>query len=220
MRCILIALLSVTLVLGFFAARTQQPVQQEITLPRPVAAAVQPPRTPAEKIVAGALEQAREGALYTPGYFKIPYPNGDLPRHQGVCTDVVVRALRRAGYDLQKLVHEDMKRHFRQYPQLWGLRKPDPNIDHRRVPNLMCFFRRHGKSLTLEVSPKTLKDWQPGDIICWRLDNGLYHCGILSSTRNAAGMPLVVHNISQCAEEDCLTTWKIIGHYRYPKSNG
>lgn len=105
-------------------------------------AAVQPPPPPAEKIVAGASEQAREGALYMPGYFTIPYPNGDLPRNQGVCTDVVVRALRKAGYDLQKLVYEDMKRNFNKYPQLWGLRKPDPNIDHRRVPNLMCFFER------------------------------------------------------------------------------
>ncbi len=223
MRRTIIALPLIALLLGILAARALRPVRQVVAdtsvqhLPHQLVAAVQSPRTPAEKIVAGALEQAREGALYTPGYFNIPYPNGDLPRHQGVCTDVVVRALRQAGYDLQKLVHEDMKRNFSQYPQLWGLKKPDPNIDHRRVPNLMCFFQRHGKSLTLEVSQKTLKDWQPGDIVCWRLDNGLYHCGILSSARNANGVPLVVHNISQCTEEDCLTGWKIIGHYRYPK---
>jgi len=218
MRRFLIALPLLALGGGLFAVRGARPPKPTVPLPPQRVATVQPPRPPAEKIVAGALEQASEGALYTPGYFTLPYPNGDLPRHQGVCTDVVVRALRQAGYDLQKLVHEDMKRHFHKYPPLWGLRKPDPNIDHRRVPNLMCFFKRHGKSLPLEVSQKTLKHWQPGDIVCWRLDNGLYHCGVLSSARNADGVPLVVHNISQCTEEDCLTTWKIIGHYRYPPS--
>jgi hypothetical protein len=177
---------------------------------------IESPGAAAEMIVAGAKAQAREGALYTPGYFRIPYPNGDLPRDKGVCADVVVRALRCAGHDLQKLVHEDMAANFSAYPQRWGLPAPDSNIDHRRVPNLMTFFRRHALTLTTDTGPGTRPIWQAGDIVCWKLDNGLDHCGIVSDHRNAAGLPLVIHNMSKCAEEDCLTRWRITGHFRYP----
>ena len=176
------------------------------------------PRTPASLILEGAKIQVREGAVYTPGYFRLQYPNGDLPRDKGVCTDVVVRALRHAGFDLQKLVHEDMKANFDAYPQtrIWGLTKPDPNIDHRRVPNLAAFFSRHGEILTCEVSPGTLAEWQPGDIVCWKLPDGREHCGIVSDGKNGAGIPTVIHNIAKCCEEDCLDKWKITGHFRYP----
>src|SRR5687768_9589025 len=99
---------------------------------RPITLETAPDAT-AQSIIDGALAQL--GTKYTTGYFSIDYPNGDLPPDQGVCTDVVVRALRTAGYDLQKLMHEDMKANFGKYPKRYGLSKPDPNIDHRRVPN-------------------------------------------------------------------------------------
>lgn len=176
-----------------------------------------PPQAPSvvDKIVAGA--RAQIGTRYDPSYRVIGYPNGDVPADRGVCTDVVVRALRAAGYDLQRLIHEDMRRSFGSYPRRWGLRRPDPNIDHRRVPNQMTFFQRHGLELTRVVSPATLPQWQPGDIVCWKLDNGLDHTGVLTAARNAGGVPHVVHNLSRCAEEDCLTAWKITGHFRYPQ---
>ena len=174
-----------------------------------------PPRTTADKIVAGA--KAQIGDAYNPAYVSITYPNGDMPRGTGACTDVVVRALRAANHDLQRLIHEDMRRNFRAYPKKWGLRRPDRNIDHRRVPNQMRFFERHGLALTQEVTPKTLAKWRPGDIVCWKLDSGLDHTGVLSDRRNENGLPLVIHNLSVCAEEDCLTRWKITGHFRYPK---
>jgi hypothetical protein len=173
------------------------------------------PRTISEKIVAGAKEQ--KGILYVMGYVKMDYPDGDVPANQGVCTDVVVRALRKAGYDLQALMHEDMKRHFHLYPQIWGLQAPDPNIDHRRVPNQICFFNRHGLSLTTEVSPQALDQWQPGDIVYLELDNGRDHCGVISDERNGNGIPLVIHNLGFGKEEDCLTRWEVVGHFRYPK---
>lgn len=180
----------------------------------------QKPRTTSEKIVAGA--RAQMGTLYDPAYCVLPYPNGDVPRGadgipRGVCTDVVVRALRAAGHDLQRLIHQDMKRNFRLYPRKWGLRRPDRNIDHRRVPNQMTFFGRRGQTLTREVSPRTRAQWRPGDIVCWKFDNGLDHTGIVSDKTNARGWPLVIHNLSVCAEEDALTAWRITGHFRYPK---
>lgn len=169
----------------------------------------------AAKIVAAAKRQAGEGAIYTTGYYQIGYPNGDLPRNQGVCTDVVIRSLRAAGYDLQKLVHEDMKKRFKTYPR--REKRPDSNIDHRRCPNLVWFFKTYGSTLTNTVSRPTLKHWKPGDIVFWKLDNGLDHTGVVSDRVNGQGVPFVVHNISRCAEEDVLTTWKIVGHYRYPR---
>ncbi len=178
------------------------------------------PHTTGEKIVAGA--RAQLGTLYDPAYRAIPYPNGDVPRGadgiaRGVCTDVVIRALRAAGHDLQRLIHQDMKRNFRLYPRQWDLRRPDHNIDHRRVPNQMTFFRRRGQTLTREVSPRTRARWRPGDTVCWKFDNGLDHTGIVSDKTSARGWPLVIHNLSVCAEEDALTAWRITGHFRYPK---
>lgn len=162
------------------------------------------------------VARAQVGDIYDPGYFDLRYPNGDVPRGRGACTDVVIRALRAAGYDLQRLIHDDMKRDFGAYPHKWGLRRTDKNIDHRRVPNQMTFFRRHGKVLPLMVSARTLSSWRPGDVVRWKLDNGLDHTGILSDRRDGAGKPLVIHNLAVCAEEDVLTAWKITGHFRYP----
>ncbi len=170
----------------------------------------------ADRIVAGAMAQLISPAEYHPGYFSIGYPNGDLPANQGVCTDVVIRALRNAGYDMQRLIHEDMKKHFAAYPRREA--KPDSNIDHRRVPNLVHYFAHHGVRLPTAVNRKTLATWRPGDIVFWKLPSGLDHCGVISDRTNPSGIPLVIHNISRTAQEDVLQTWTIVGHYRFPRS--
>lgn len=174
------------------------------------------PHTPAEKIVNGAKREAKRKVVYNASYKVLRYPNGDVPAGQGACTDVVIRAFRGAGIDLQQRVHEDMVRNFRLYPQHYGLHRPDPNIDHRRVPNLKVFFRRLGRTLPQGVSGGAAKSWQPGDVVCWKLDSGLDHCGVLSNERNADGLPLVIHNLGVATQEDCLTRWQITGHFRYP----
>lgn len=168
------------------------------------------------KIVAAA--HAQEGDAYNASYEKLAYPNGDVPRGRGACTDVVIRSLRGAGYDLQKLVHEDMKRDFGRYPKGWGLAKTDKNIDHRRVPNLVTFFKKWGQTLPTETSPDELKNWKPGDIVVWRLDDGRWHIGLISDGIGPRGWPLVIHNALECAEQDYLDAWQIKGHYRFPKS--
>ncbi len=132
----------------------------------------------------------------------------------GVCTDLVVRAFRGAGIDLQKQVHEDMGAHFAAYPQLWGAGGPDANIDHRRVPNLMTFLRRQGRWLPTGTTGADAAGWRPGDVVFWDLPGGLKHCGVISDRPGRSGLPLVIHNIGQAAEEDCLTRWPIIGHGR------
>ncbi|HVF62056.1 MAG TPA: DUF1287 domain-containing protein [Thermoanaerobaculia bacterium] len=165
-------------------------------------------------LVAGALEQVGRTPGYDPSYRRIAYPGGDVPLATGVCTDVVVRAFRRAGIDLQVLVHEDMKAHFAAYPPLWGLRRPDPNIDHRRVPNLAAFFRRRGKAV-----PVTRRgaDYLPGDVVTWRLPSGVPHVGIVSDRPVArTDRRLVVHNIGAGTRlEDVLFAYEVTGHYRY-----
>ncbi len=157
------------------------------------------------------------GTVYDPAYYRIPYPGGDIPRGKGVCTDVVIRSLRRAGFDLQKLIHEDMLKAWDAYPRYPNRNSPDSNIDHRRVPNQRVFFRRHGRSCTLKpVSPR---DWRPGDIVEWKLPGGPDHTGVLTDRLDSDGFPLVIHNIGAGPqEEDVLRTWtwKITGHFRYP----
>jgi uncharacterized protein len=167
------------------------------------------------KIVAAA--HAQEGDEYDAAYRQISYPNGDVPKGSGACTDVVVRALRGAGIDLQTLVHEDMKRDFKRYSDQWKLGHPDSNIDHRRVPNLMVFFEKHGQSLPLGTTGANLATWQPGDIACWKIDNR-WHTGVVSDGVGARGIPLVIHNGWQCVEQDCLDGWPIIGHYRFRRT--
>jgi uncharacterized protein len=175
-------------------------------------------QSPRAKIVVAA--RAQVGDVYDASYVKLAYPNGDVPKGRGACTDVVIRALRAVGYDLQKLMHEDMKRNFALYPsrKKWGLTRTDKNIDHRRVLNQMVFYRRFGKELTKEVSTRTLPQWQPGDIVCWNLNAaGMTHIGIISDKKDASGLPLVIHNLGGCREENVLTAWQIIGHFRYPR---
>ncbi|MBN1398200.1 MAG: DUF1287 domain-containing protein [Bacteroidetes bacterium] len=163
------------------------------------------------KIAQAAEEQVGVTTMYAPGYVRISYPGGDIPLEKGVCTDVIIRALREIGIDLQKEVHEDMAGHFKAYPKFWKMKAPDANIDHRRVPNLMKFFQRRGKSV------RTGSEYMPGDIIAWELDNGLFHIGIVS-TEIVQGTKryYMIHNIGAGAKkEDMLYDFKIIGHYRW-----
>ena len=177
-----------------------------------------PPLQPRTATAAKVLESAKHqiGTLYNARYRVIGYPGGDVPRDEGACTDVIVRALRAVSVDLQQRIHHDMKRSFYVYPQKWGLPGPDRNIDHRRVPNQMRFFERFGLALSCKVTRQTLSQWQPGDLVYWDTGRGRLHTGIVSNNRNARGEPLVIHNSWVCVEEDALTRWKIIGHYRYP----
>lgn len=138
-----------------------------------------------------------------------------MPVERGVCTDVVVRAYRKLGVDLQKLVHEDMRGHWAAYPHVkWGLKRTDTNIDHRRVPNLATFFRRHGIAIAPSHTPE---DFHPGDLVAWELPFGLPHIGIVADRRSQTGTPLVIHNIGSGTKmEDVLFAFPITGHYRYP----
>ncbi len=167
-----------------------------------------------DKLAKSAVELTEQMVRYDPAYRKIPYPNGDVPAHTGVCTDVVIRAYRKVGIDLQKEVHQDMKPHFDKYPAIWGMKKTDTNIDHRRVPNLMVFFKRKGTELS---KSKNAKDYMPGDIVCWRLTSGQTHIGIVSDQKvKGDNRYLIVHNIGLGQVlEDCLFNFTIIGHYRY-----
>jgi uncharacterized protein YijF (DUF1287 family) len=161
-----------------------------------------------------AVSLTQQKVQYDPTYFSISYPMGDVPAGKGVCTDVVIRAYRKLGKDLQQLVHEDMQAHFNLYPKRWGLKKTDSNIDHRRVPNLMVFFERFGT-----VKPKTnnANDYVSGDIVCWDLGGGITHVGLVVEKKSADGKRgLIVHNIGAGqVMEDVLFSWKIIGHYSY-----
>ncbi len=166
------------------------------------------------RLAAAAEERATHSVTYDAAYERIPYPNGDVAPEKGVCADEIVRAYRLLGIDLQKLVHEDMKRAFAVYPKRWGLKAPDANIDHRRVPNLATFFKRHGTSLT--ISDKG-DDYKPGDVVAWALADGRPHIGMVTERRSSDGKrPLVMHNIGWGPQiEDMLFGLTITGHYRY-----
>lgn len=167
-----------------------------------------------ERLADSTVTLTYDQVTYDPSYFSIDYPNGDIPGDKGVCTDVIIRAYRKLGIDLQKEVHEDMKTNFSEYPRIWGLNSTDRNIDHRRVPNLMKFFESHG-----EVKPisETADNYKPGDIVCWNLGGATTHIGIIINQKSLDQIRyLVVHNIGAGQViEDCLFDYKIIGHYRY-----
>ncbi|WP_044210368.1 DUF1287 domain-containing protein [Flammeovirga sp. OC4] len=169
-----------------------------------------------EKLADSTLTLTKQHVVYDPSYFRLDYPNGDVPSNRGVCTDVVIRAYRKLGIDLQKEVHEDMVAHFNKYPKNWGLTKTDKNIDHRRVPNLMTFFGRHGSTLPIT---QNASDYKAGDIVCWNFGGGLTHIGIVSSeTTLFSKRPMIIHNMGNGQVlEDMLFDYKIIGHYRYKK---
>jgi uncharacterized protein len=170
----------------------------------------------AGRLSVAALELTQVQVTYDPGYFRIPYPNGDLPPNKGVCTDVVIRAYRKLGIDLQKEVHEDMMLNFSKYPKFWGLSKPDRNIDHRRVPNLMKFFSRFG---TVKPITARAEDYLPGDLVCWNLGGAITHIGIVVNLKSPDGhRNMIVHNIGGGQVlADCLFQFRIIGHYFYEK---
>ena len=163
------------------------------------------------RLVDAAVERTRHRVRYDGAYRRIPYPGGDVPDDVGVCTDVVIRSFRAVGIDLQREVHEDMLAAFSEYPGIWGLRRPDPNIDHRRVPNLRTFFRRRGAELPVTAA------YLPGDVVTWKLAGGLPHIGLVIDRRAADGTrPLIVHNVGAGPEiEDALLKYTLTGHYRY-----
>jgi uncharacterized protein YijF (DUF1287 family) len=201
-----LALALLTIALGFAAqacfvqtSRVSQPNQQAFL----------------EKLSAAAIKRTHHTVRYDPKYVRIPYPGGDVSPDTGVCSDEVIRAYRALGIDLQKEVHEDITANFSAYPNIrWMLFHPDPNIDHRRVPNLMVFFSRKGMSLPISTRAE---EYGPGDLVTWDLGGGVPHIGIVVDRKSApSGRYMVVHNIGAGPKmEDVLFSWKITGHYRY-----
>jgi uncharacterized protein YijF (DUF1287 family) len=185
------------------------PVRVKTTKPLPAEASAQ-----LKQLIAGAVAQSEVTTGYDPAYVGLDYPNGDVAPETGVCSDVVVRAFRKAGIDLQKEVHEDMKVAWAEYPKKWGAAGTDSNIDHRRVLNLNTYFERHRKSLPISMNRA---DYLPGDIVAWELSDGVEHIGMMTDRWSVPDEHcLVIHNIGAGAQiEDVLFNWKIIGHYRY-----
>lgn len=180
---------------------------------RPKLAEIKSPEI--RKILTSANKQIATTMGYTQKYYSISYPNGDVPKETGACTDVVIRSFRAVGVGLQKEVHEDMRENFAKYPQKWGLSSTDTNIDHRRVPNLQTYFTRQGKSLPITINGENFK---PGDVVSWDLNGkGMTHIGVVSNTWNEKDKRyLIIHNIGGGAKlEDRLFDWEITGHYRY-----
>lgn len=167
-----------------------------------------------EQLSQAAISLINPSVRYVADYVSIDYPNGDVPADTGVCTDVIIRAYRKLNIDLQKEVHEDMKKRFTQYPKIWGLKTTDKNIDHRRVPNLQTFFKKHGKELSITQNPE---DYQMGNIVTWMLPGNLPHIGIVIHKKSNDGKrPLIVHNIGKGQiAEDILFKYPITGHYFY-----
>lgn len=165
------------------------------------------------KLSEAAISIIDPSIAYDPTYYKLTYPNGDIPSNKGVCTDVIIRSYRKLGIDLQKKVHEDMVKNFSIYPKKWGLKKPDTNIDHRRVPNLEVFFTRSGKKLKISQNKN---DYKTGEIITWMINNKLPHIGIITHKKSSNGNPLIVHNVGGGQVlEDCLFNYAIVGHFKY-----
>ena len=164
-------------------------------------------------LVEAARARTRQHEVYDGSYRVIGYPMGDVANDRGVCTDLVIRAYRALQIDLQVLVHEDMSRQFAAYPQLWGLRRPDRNIDHRRVPNLQKFFERAGAQLPVT---SRAEDYNAGDLVTWVLPGNLPHIGIVSDEKVAGGRAKIIHNIGAGpVEDDILFRYTITGHYRF-----
>lgn len=169
-----------------------------------------------QKLSDAALQLTKDKVMYDPAYVSIKYPNGDVPKNKGVCTDVVIRAYRKLGIDLQKEVHEDMKTNFSEYPNLkkWGLKTTDTNIDHRRVPNLEVFFGRKGQKLKISDDSK---EYKTGELVTWMINDKLPHIGIVTNKKSPDGKrPMIVHNVGAGQVlEDCLFDYTIVGHFKY-----
>ena len=195
---------------GGAQAATPQTVKQSAPRPKPSSGSPF-----LDRLSDAAVERTSHTVRYDPTYFRIAYPNGDVPSEVGVCTDEVIRSYRALGVDLQQLVHEDMASNFSLYPRTWGLKKPDTNIDHRRVPNLMVFFQRQGAAQPLTDDAR---DYKPGDVVTWDLGGGLTHIGIVVAVPSESDESRlqIVHNIGAGPKmEDVLFAWKITGHYRF-----
>jgi len=182
--------------------------------------ASQTTKTFEEKLSDAAISIIDPSIDYDPAYFSIKYPDGDIPKNKGVCTDVIIRSYRKLGIDLQKEVHEDMMANFTKYPNLekWGMTKTDTNIDHRRVPNLEVFFERKGNKLPVT---QNAKDYKTGEMVTWRINDKLPHIGIITSKKSKDGQRnLIVHNVGGGQVlEDCLFEYKIVGHFSYSNLN-
>lgn len=167
-----------------------------------------------KRLSAAAIELTKDKVTYDPRYYSISYPNGDVPADKGVCTDVIIRAYRKLGIDLQKKIHEDMRANFSKYPKKWGMKSTDKNIDHRRVPNQATFFSRFG---TVKKISNKGEEYIPGDIVTWDLGGGITHIGIVTDRMSSdKKRPLIVHNIGQGQVlQDCLFSYTITGHYCY-----
>jgi uncharacterized protein YijF (DUF1287 family) len=211
----------VLLISAAFASCRQNNTERPPSLEPPLATRQELPESgppQIKQLLASASEQTKITTGYDPSYVNLKYPGGDVAPETGVCSDVLVRAFRKAGIDLQKEVHEDMSSAWSAYPRAWGTSRPDSNIDHRRVLNLMTFFQRKGKALPVTTSRD---DYLPGDIVAWDLGGGVPHIGIVSNlaTELSSGSPkhfLIIHNIGAGTRaEDVLLNWKILGHYRF-----
>lgn len=204
---LIVAIVSVLAAVGVLAALTA--AQFAATHPRVVDTAA----PSARKLAAAAAAQVGVTVVYDAAYREIAYPDGDVPIDRGACSDVVVRAFRACGLDLQSEVHRDMAAHFSAYPKLWHLTRTDPNIDHRRVPNLRVFFTRRGRSLPVTAKPA---DYQPGDVVSWKIGDG-GHIGVVTAKRSADGTRfLIAHNFGRGVQlQDVLFAWPITGHYRW-----
>ena len=206
-------LLLVFLILFFVGCREELSEEAKQAVPKPALELIENPSI--RGVLTNAREQLNVTRKYSQDYFTLDYPNGDPPLETGACTDVVIRAFRSAGVDLQQEVHEDMKANFAQYPKIWGLQRPDTNIDHRRVPNLQTFFTRKGRSIPVSLRPET---YEPGDVVSWDIDGrGMTHIGLVSHLWNERTRRyLIIHNIGGgVMAEDRLFARKITGHFRY-----
>ena len=197
-----------------FGGKKPETITKHISESKPTTQLIENPTDFYEKLSNAAISIIDPEVVYTPAYVGIKYPNGDVPAKTGVCTDVVIRAYRKLGIDLQKEVHEDMKANFSLYPKTWGLKTTDKNIDHRRVPNLEVFFARKDESLPITKNPK---DYKRGDLVTWLLAGvAIPHIGIVTHIKSSNGNPMIVHNVgSGQVLEDCLLIWKIVGHFLF-----
>lgn len=209
------AMLALMVVGLSIACHADAPAAQEAAVaPRASSSSPEPAQPPAtSRLVAAARGQIGITRLYDPAYVELDYPGGDVSRDRGVCTDVVIRALRTQGLDLQQVIHEDMRKNFAAYPQQWGLKRANRSIDHRRVPNQMRWFERQGWARPIEPTPA---GYRAGDIVAWKLTgSGLLHIGIVSDRTTYDGIPLIIHNIGRgTQEENLLFQHPVIGHYR------
>ncbi|MEL1247864.1 DUF1287 domain-containing protein [Flavobacterium helocola] len=209
--------ISILLIYFSFGCKKSETIAENISESKHTTQLIENPTDFYEKLSNAAISIIDPEVVYTPAYVGIKYPNGDVPAKTGVCTDVVIRAYRKLGIDLQKEVHEDLKANFSLYPNLkkWGLKTTDKNIDHRRVSNLEVFFARKGKTLPITQNPK---DYKTGDLVTWMINDKLPHIGIVTHIKSSNGNPMIVHNVgSGQVLEDCLLSWKIVGHFRYGK---